>query len=97
MADRRSQAGESSCDLRPAPCDLVRARIVHFTAVDPGEDRRRTLQALIALAEGNSPADCWNDQYAADLLRSQSSAEELRELGMSEAMIAMVFPEGDER
>ena len=61
--------------------------------MNSGDDRKRTLQALIALAEGNNPADCWDDQDAADLLRKESNPRELRELGMSEAMIAIVFPE----
>jgi 6-pyruvoyltetrahydropterin/6-carboxytetrahydropterin synthase len=62
-------------------------------AMDSREDlsRRKTLQTLIELAEGSSPAACWDDRRAEDLLRSQSSAEELRELGMSEEMIARVF------
>jgi len=55
------------------------------------DDRRKTLQTLIALAEGSSPSDCWDDQRAESLLRSQSTPAELRELGMSEGMIARVF------
>ena len=55
------------------------------------DDRRKTLQTLIALAEGSSPRDCWDDQRAESLLRSQSTPAELRELGMSEGMIARVF------
>lgn len=55
------------------------------------DDRRKTLQTLIALAEGSSAADCWDDQRAESLLRSQSTPGELRELGMSEAMIDRVF------
>ncbi len=65
-------------------------RIVHFAPVD---DRRKTLQTLIALAEGSSAADCWDDARAESLLRSQSNPAELRELGMSEAMIERVFSE----
>lgn len=58
------------------------------------DDRRRaTLRTLIELAEGSNPQDCWDDQRAEDLLRSQSSPDELRELGMSEQMIARIFPE----
>ena len=55
------------------------------------DDRRKTLQTLIALAEGSSAADCWDDQRAESLLRSQSTPGELRELGMSEAMIDRLF------
>ena len=58
------------------------------------DDRRRaTLLALIELAEGSSPQDCWDDQRAEELLRSQSNPDELRELGMSEQMIFRIFPE----
>jgi len=55
------------------------------------DDRRRTLQTLIALAEASSPNDCWDDKRAEDLLRSQSTPEELRELGMSEKLIEHIF------
>ena len=58
------------------------------------DDRRKTLQSLIALAEGSSASDCWDDSRAESLLRSQSSAAEARELGMSEAMIERVFGHG---
>jgi 6-pyruvoyltetrahydropterin/6-carboxytetrahydropterin synthase len=57
--------------------------------VDP--NRRNTLKTLIALAEASYPADCWDDARAEALLRSQSSPDELRELGMSEPMIERVF------
>jgi len=60
----------------------------------PTDDRRRaTLRTLIELAEGSSPQDCWDDQRAEELLRSQSTPEELRELGMSEQMIERIFAE----
>jgi 6-pyruvoyltetrahydropterin/6-carboxytetrahydropterin synthase len=55
------------------------------------DDRRETLRTLIALAEGSSAADCWDDRRAEALLRSQSTPGELRELGMSEPMIDRVF------
>jgi 6-pyruvoyltetrahydropterin/6-carboxytetrahydropterin synthase len=56
--------------------------------------RRKTLQTLIELAQGSSPADCWDDRRAEDLLRSQSTPDEARELGMSEEMIARVWGAG---
>jgi hypothetical protein len=68
------------------------ARIVHFGAMLE-EARRKTLLTLIALAEGHSPNDCWDDRRAEDLLRSQSTPEELRELGMSEKTIEHIFAE----
>jgi 6-pyruvoyltetrahydropterin/6-carboxytetrahydropterin synthase len=76
--------------------DALRQRHVeigaHCTLRDVPEDsRRKTLQTLIALAEGSSPNDCWDDSRAEDLLRSQSNADEVRELGMSEQMIDRIF------
>ena len=67
------------------------ARIVHFEAMD--EDRRRTLLELIELADDSSPNACWDDARAADLLRSQSSPDELREIGAAESLIAHIFAE----
>jgi 6-pyruvoyltetrahydropterin/6-carboxytetrahydropterin synthase len=67
--------------------------------MEPRDDaaRRKTLQTLIELAEGSSPSDCWDDTRAEDLLRSQSTPEEVRELGMTEEMIARIFPRPDNR
>ena len=60
----------------------------------PSDDaRRETLRALIDLAAGSNPGDCWDDARAEELLRRQSSAAEMRELGMSERMIERVFGE----
>ena len=58
---------------------------------DVDDDRRKTLQTLIGLAEGSNPAACWDDERAEALLRSNSNRDEMRELGMSEEMIARVF------
>lgn len=68
-------------------------RALYTSGVEPNEagERRKTLQALIGLAERSSPADCWDDLRAEDLLRSQTTAGEARELGMSEGMIERVF------
>jgi 6-pyruvoyltetrahydropterin/6-carboxytetrahydropterin synthase len=63
----------------------------HCTLHAVDANRRKTLQTLIALAEASNPADCWDDARAEALLRSQSNAQELRELGMSEVMIERVF------
>jgi hypothetical protein len=57
------------------------------------ETRRRTLLALVHLAEGDSPSACWDDARAVALLRSQTTADELRELGTDERLIGHVFPE----
>ena len=64
--------------------------------MEPRDDaaRRKTLQTLIELAQGSSPADCWDDRRAEDLLRSQSTPDEVRELGMSEEMINRVWGVG---
>jgi hypothetical protein len=62
-------------------------------APDP-EERRKTLRTLLDLAGGFSPSDCWDDQRAMDLLRSQSTAEELRELGASDGILAHIFGDG---
>ena len=64
--------------------------------MEPTDDtaRRKTLQTLIELARGSSPADCWDDRRAEDLLRSQSTPGEVRELGMSEEMINRVWGVG---
>jgi 6-pyruvoyltetrahydropterin/6-carboxytetrahydropterin synthase len=57
----------------------------------PDDARRKTLRTLITLAEQSNPSDCWDDSRAEDLLRSQSTAAEVRELGMSEQMIERIF------
>ena len=67
------------------------ARIVHFGEVD--ESRRRTLLTLVELATENSPSACWDDRRATEILRRDSSREELRELGVEERMIDFVFME----
>ena len=55
------------------------------------DQRRKTLQTLLELAQRSNPADCWDDRRAEDLLRSQSTPEELRAAGASESMIEHVF------
>jgi hypothetical protein len=57
------------------------------------EERRQTLLALVHLAEGDSPSACWDDRRAIELLRKETTREELRELGVGEGMIEHVFPE----
>lgn len=57
------------------------------------EDRRETLRTLVSLAEGSSPGDCWDDERAVELLRSQTTATELRSIGVSDRTIAHVFDE----
>jgi 6-pyruvoyltetrahydropterin/6-carboxytetrahydropterin synthase len=55
------------------------------------ETRRKTLETLLALAQDSNPSSCWDDRRAEDLLRSQSSPEELRGIGASEHMIEHIF------
>jgi hypothetical protein len=57
------------------------------------ETRRRTLLALVELASENSPNACWDDRRAMELLRAQTTAEELRGLGVEEKLIEFVFME----
>ena len=73
------------------------ARIVHFAPVTGSheDERRKTLLTLIDLAQGSNPSDCWDDGRAEDLLRSQSSPEELRALGATESTIRHVWRSGD--
>jgi 6-pyruvoyltetrahydropterin/6-carboxytetrahydropterin synthase len=55
-------------------------------------ERRKTLETLLALAEESNPGSCYDDEHAQDLLRSQSSPEELRAAGASEQTIEHIFP-----
>ena len=69
------------------------AKRAHCTlaAVQNDDERKRTLRTLMELAEGGGMSACYDDRRVAELLRSQSSAEEMRELGMSEPMIHVIF------
>ena len=64
-----------------------------YTPDSMEDGRRKTLLELIELADDSTPNACWDDGRAMQLLRSQSSPEELRELGASEALIEHVFAE----
>jgi hypothetical protein len=65
----------------------------HCTLRAVDESRRRTLLALIHLAEENSPSACWDDRRAIELLRRETTEDELRELGVTETLIAHIFAE----
>ena len=56
-----------------------------------GTERRKTIETLLGLAEDSNPGACYDDGRAQDLLRSQSSPEELREYGASETTIEHIF------
>lgn len=63
------------------------------------EDLRRrveTLTMLIELSEGDSSGNCWGPDRAERLLRRQSSANELRELGLGEQRIEAIFGKSEE-
>ncbi|HEV8658235.1 MAG TPA: 6-carboxytetrahydropterin synthase [Thermoanaerobaculia bacterium] len=55
------------------------------------ERRRKTLETLLSLAEDSNAGACYDDRRAEDLLRSQSTPEELREAGASESTIDHIF------
>ena len=55
------------------------------------DERSRTLRTLLDLAAGSSAAECWDDRRAENLLRSQSTPDELRKLGASEDLIGHIF------
>lgn len=60
-------------------------------------ERRKTLETLISLAEDSNPASCYDDSRAEDLLRSQSSPEELRAAGAKESTIKHIFERSEQR
>ncbi|MBW3563218.1 MAG: 6-carboxytetrahydropterin synthase [Acidobacteria bacterium] len=63
------------------------------------EDLRRrveTLTMLIELSEGDTAGSCWGPDRAERLLRRQSSASELRELGLGEQRIEAIFGKSEE-
>lgn len=59
-------------------------------------ERRQTLEILLELATDEDPDVCWDDSRARDLLRSQSSPEELRELGAEETLIRRLWKKDPE-
>lgn len=85
--------GLFTCGAKDAFRERHREIGAHCTLRTVDESRRRTLLALIHLAEENSPSACWDDRRAMDLLRREATADELRELGMDERLIAHVFAE----
>lgn len=59
-------------------------------------ERRQTLEILLELAMDDDPDACWDDSRARDLLRSQSSPEELREIGAEETLITRLWKKDSE-
>ena len=68
----------------------------HCTLPTLDEKRRRTLLTLVDLASENSATACWDDRRAVELLRKETTADELREAGVDERLIDFVFAETHE-
>lgn len=64
-----------------------------WTADGMDEKRRKTLEALLEIAAGDDPRSCWDPSRARELLRNQSSLEELKEAGAREEILAELWPE----
>jgi hypothetical protein len=58
----------------------------------PPSDREATLRLLVELAT-TTGARCWDGERAETILRHQSSAEELRALGVDESLISYLWPQ----
>lgn len=57
------------------------------------ESREKTLRVLVDLAMADDPVSCFSGSSAARLLRSQSSPEELRAIGIDPEAIRLIWPE----
>ncbi|MBW3671419.1 MAG: 6-carboxytetrahydropterin synthase [Acidobacteria bacterium] len=58
------------------------------------ERRWKTLATLVDLFEGATESSCYGPDRAEHLLREQSSADELRKLGIDESLIGRLFGAG---
>jgi hypothetical protein len=56
------------------------------------EDREKTLRVLVELAIASDPVPCYDGQRAERLLRSQSSREELAQLGVAPEFLDRLWP-----
>ena len=56
------------------------------------ETRRRTLETLIELAEGFDAVGCWDPERAIELLRRETTTDELAQIGADETLINQVWP-----
>ena len=59
------------------------------------DDRRKTLEALVDIATADDPVPCYDGTMAERLLRSQSSRQELAELGVDPSMLERLWPTND--
>ena len=60
-------------------------------------ERKKTLETLIELAQGDDPSGCWDPSRALVLLRSQATPGELEEAGAEAALIEELWPDRGER
>jgi hypothetical protein len=58
-----------------------------------GENRVETLRVLVDLALADDPVSCFSGSNAVRLLRSQTSPEELQEIGIDPDAIRLIWPE----
>jgi 6-pyruvoyltetrahydropterin/6-carboxytetrahydropterin synthase len=61
------------------------------------EKRWKTLATLVELYEGGGESSCWGPDRAERLLREQSDPDELRRMGVAQAVIAQIFGAGAEQ
>ena len=59
------------------------------------DDRRATLRALVDLAMADDPVPCYDGAMAERLLRSQSSREELAEIGVDAMILEKLWPSNE--
>ncbi len=78
----------------------TRTRIPRLPETDRGvrecrtmdDDRRKTLQALIDIAMADDPVPCYYGSMAERLLKSQSTREELSEIGVDPTILERLWP-----
>jgi hypothetical protein len=56
------------------------------------DDRLATLRVLVDLAMADDPVPCYDGSMAERLLRSQSSREELAEIGVDALILERLWP-----
>lgn len=59
------------------------------------DNRRSTLEALVELAMADDPVPCYDGAMAERLLRSQSSREELAEIGVDPVILERLWPSNE--
>lgn len=92
--------GSGQALLGPAVCRPPRDRVLTRSAsaqlvYTPRvvDSREETLRFLVEIASSSDTSSCFNDDRAAALLRSESTEEELRGLGVDEALIEWIWQE----